>query len=227
MLCTCAGSGRLKPALRAGLRSVWAADIASVVNRWLDCTSLGTGNQSPVAQCVSLEDCRMQSERLWRDAANPKLHALGLDLNEGGVRSVLLARKIHIIGGLPAPVYLRRALAQRSSPDQCNVGVVGVVLKDDRHLASAPDVGRLSRSAIGEECEESDRPVVLVGTPHWPRAGAAVLGRGRQPAIARACDGLGRAGEQPAHFDLIALVFRSGHRRASINNTAVAVHALS
>src|SRR5215469_13540711 len=174
---------------------------------------LGTENQSPVARCVSLEDCRMQSERLRRDAANPKLHALGLDLNEGGVRSVLLARKIHIIGGLPAPAYLRRAFAQRSRPDQCNVGVVGVVLKDDRQLASAPDVGRLSRSAIGEECEGSDRPVVLVGTPHWPRAGAAVLGRGRQPAIARACDGLGRAGEQPAHFDLVALVFHSGHRR--------------
>src|SRR5215472_13991911 len=157
----------------------------------------------------------MQSERLWRDAANPKLHALGLDLNEGGVRSVLLARKIHIIGGLPAPAYLRRAFAQRCRPDQCNVGVVGVVLKDGRHLASAPDFGRLSRSAIGEECEEPDRPVVLVGTPHWPRSGAAVLGRGRKPAIARACDGLGRAGEQPAHFDLIALVFRSGHRKAS------------
>ena len=28
MLCTCAGSGRPKPALRASLRSVWAADIA-------------------------------------------------------------------------------------------------------------------------------------------------------------------------------------------------------
>ena len=73
----------------------------------------------------------MQSERLWRDAANPKLHALGLDLNEGGIRSVLLARKIHIIGGLPAPAYLPRAFAQRSRPDQCNVGVVGVMLKDD------------------------------------------------------------------------------------------------
>jgi len=151
----------------------------------------------------------MQSERLWRDAANPKLHALALDLNEGGVRSVLLARKIHIIGGLPAPAYLRRAFALRSRPDQCNVGIVGVVVKDDRHLASAPDVGGLSRSAIGEKCEGSDRPVVLVGTPHWPRPGAAVLSRGRQPAIARACDSLGRAGEQLAHFDLIALVFRS------------------
>ena len=101
----------------------------------------------------------MQSERLRRDAANPKLHALGLDLNEGGIRSVLLARKIHIIGGPPAVAYLRRAFAQRSRPDQCNVGIVGVMLKDDRHLASAPDVGRLSRSANGEECEESDRLV--------------------------------------------------------------------
>jgi hypothetical protein len=107
-----------------------------------------SGHDSPAAPGVPLEDRRIQSERLRREAANPKLHALGVDLNESGVRSVLLARKIDVIGVLPAPAYLRCAFAQHGRADQCDVGVVGVVLKDDRDLADAPDVGRLARSTV-------------------------------------------------------------------------------
>src|SRR5882724_10750335 len=139
-----------------------------------------TGDQPPVTRCVPLEDRRIQSERFRRDATNPTLHALGADLNESSVRSLLLGGKKDVIGALPAAAHLRCVFAQHCRPGQRDEGVVGIVLKDERDLAGAPDIGRLARATIGDE---SNRPVVLVGgarqTPHWPRVDAAVLGRSR------------------------------------------------
>jgi hypothetical protein len=48
----------------------------------------------------------MQSERLLRDTADPKLHALDVNLNESRVRPVSRGGKIGVEGVLPKPADL-------------------------------------------------------------------------------------------------------------------------
>src|SRR5271154_1627563 len=57
----------------------------------------------PAAAALPLQHRRAQSKRLRRDAANPKLHALDVDLDEDRVGAVGLAREIDVIGVLPSP----------------------------------------------------------------------------------------------------------------------------
>ena len=61
-------------------------------------------NRQPPA--LSLKHCRPQAERLRRDAADPKLHALDLDLDEDRIRPVCFGGKVDVIGGLPTAARL-------------------------------------------------------------------------------------------------------------------------
>src|SRR5215472_8243649 len=111
-----------------------------------------SGYHSPAAG-VALEHGRMQSKRFWREAADPKLYALNLDLNEDCVYSVRLGRKIGVIGALPALADLGCLLVQGRCADQRDVDVVGFALKDDGDLTGAPYVGHLVRTTIGDELD--------------------------------------------------------------------------
>jgi hypothetical protein len=147
--------------------------------------------------------------RIRRDPANPKLHALHVDIDENGTCSILAGNE-GVIGVLPTLADLGLALAQRGLADQCDESIVGVVLTDDRDPTGATQVGCLARTTVGNE---PDRPLVLIGvvqqSPHRPQIGEAILCRGCQPAIAHASDCLGRAGKPAVYLDGIALVFRS------------------
>src|SRR5258708_12488038 len=166
--------------------------------------------QTASACGVRLEFCRMQS---LRDTADPKLHTLDINLDESCVRSVSLARNIGVVGVLPKPADLGSALDQRGRPaDQCDEGIVRVVLKDEYDIAGTTNVGCLARTTVGNE---SDVPVILVWagqhTPHWPRVDTAVLGFGHHPAIPHTCHSLCTGCEQPPYFHTLALAFPPCH----------------
>ena len=107
---------------------------------------------------VALEHRGAQAERLRRDAADPKLHALNLDLDEDRTPAVCFGRKVDVISGLPTAAGLELVLAKSGSASQDDVGEIWLVLKEDRDGAVAPDVSRLVRPAVGEE---PDLPFVL------------------------------------------------------------------
>src|SRR5713226_1080497 len=173
-----------------------------------------SGSQMPGATGVPLEHGRAQSERLLRDATNPEIHALDVNLNENCARSLRLSGKIGGVGVLPEPTDLGSVLDQYGLAAQHNESIVLVLLEDESDLAHAPNLGCLARAAAGNE---TDGPVVLVGvgqhTSHWPRVGAAGPGFGQQPAIPHAGDRLCSACEQPVYFRIIAPVFRSWHEQ--------------
>src|SRR5215216_5326157 len=62
--------------------------------------------RTPGASFTPLKFCRQQSEWLWRDTADPKLHALDVNLNESRVRPVSRGGKIGVEGVLPKPADL-------------------------------------------------------------------------------------------------------------------------
>src|ERR1700758_4713945 len=111
-----------------------------------------------LASRVPLEYRRTQSKRIRRDPANPKLHALHVDIDENGTCSILAGNE-GVIGVLPTLADLGLALAQRGL-DQCDESIVGVVLTDDRDPTGATQVGCLARTTVGKE---PDRPLVLIG----------------------------------------------------------------
>ncbi len=89
-----------------------------------------------------------------RDTADPKLHTLDINLDESCVRSVSLARNIGVVGVLPKPADLGSALDQRARPaDQCDEGIVRVVLKDEYDIAGTTNVGCLARTTVGNESD--------------------------------------------------------------------------
>jgi hypothetical protein len=62
--------------------------------------------RTPGASFIPLKFCRQQSEWLWRDTADLKLHALDVNLNESRVRPVSRGGKIDVEGVLPKPADL-------------------------------------------------------------------------------------------------------------------------
>jgi hypothetical protein len=62
--------------------------------------------RTPGASFTPLKFCRQQSEWLWRDTPDPKLHALDVNLNESRVRPVSRGGKIGVEGVLPKPADL-------------------------------------------------------------------------------------------------------------------------
>src|SRR5450755_3814080 len=85
--------------------------------------------QTPDAVRAPFERCRMQTERLRREAANPELHAVDVNLNKSCVRPVPLAGKICAVGLVPKLAHLRSVLDQYGLTDQGNERIVSV-LKD-------------------------------------------------------------------------------------------------
>ena len=74
-----------------------------------------SGNDSPAAPGGAFEYRRAQSERLRRDAADPKVDARNGNGDENGIRTVCRAGKVGVIGVDPTPPDLRRTLVQRGS----------------------------------------------------------------------------------------------------------------
>src|ERR1700681_4728853 len=85
--------------------------------------------RTPSASFTPLKFCRQQSERLGRDTADPKLHALEFDLDESCVRPVSLGVKIGVVGVLPELADLGSMLQQFGPTGQCDESVVRFVLK--------------------------------------------------------------------------------------------------
>src|SRR5258708_10486540 len=120
-----------------------------------------TGAQTPDTSGVPLQHCRMQSERLQRDTANPELHALDVNLNESCGRSVRFVGKIGVVGVLPKLADLGISLDQRGPAAQLNESIVMVALNDESDLAGTTDVGCLPRTAVGNEVDGPVDPVAL------------------------------------------------------------------
>ena len=65
---------------------------------------------------TTLKFCRPQSEWLGRDTADPKLHALDVNLNESRVRPVSRGGKIGVEGVLPQPAASQITLSSVALP---------------------------------------------------------------------------------------------------------------